>query len=153
MARPKGSRNVVDLDAAIGSIAQKIKDRASALKQEIESRQEQLGELAEKYERLTGTGLGIAGVSGRRGGGGGGGNVGPNGKRLRRLGVDVEWISSHLSKEPMTLKQLQAVAEREGRSSLSVMNVLRTNKNKFKSAEGDKEPGVRGRAAQVWSAK
>jgi hypothetical protein len=134
-----------NLDQQINAIAQKIKQRMDALQQEIGDKQRELDHLAGKYRQLTGRSVG--------GGGARVGRAGRGGKRIRRLGVDVGWINGQLSKQPMTLKQLQDVALREGRSALSVMNVLRANKNKFKSSEGSKDPSQRGRAAQKWSAK
>lgn len=128
------------VDQQIQSLAKQVLDRIETLRGEV-------ARLSDQYERLTGSPP--PGARDRRRGA----SAGSNGKRQRLPGVDVEWIGAHLRAKPMTLKQLQDVAEREGRSSLSVMNVLRVNKNKFKSSEGTKDPGVRGRAAMVWAVK
>ena len=153
MARPRGSRNALNLDQAIQSIAAQIRSRVGELKQEIQLKQDELDRLSATYQQITGGKVG--GGAGGRGGRGVGrpAGAGRGGKRIRRQGVDVKWISNALSKQPMTLRQLQSVAEREGRSALSVMNVLRANQKQFKASEGEKDPGVRGRAAQVWSTK
>src|SRR5579885_2064717 len=107
MARPRGSRNL-NLDEQIESIAQRIKDRLHTLRDEIDQRQDEVDRRSERDAQLTGTRIGGAG----RGRPIGSGSVGRNGKRIRRLGVDVEWISGKLEKQPMTLKQLQDVALR-----------------------------------------
>jgi hypothetical protein len=143
MPRPAGSRNV-SLDQQIDAITNKIKQRMDSLQQEIDSKQRELEHLSDRYAQLTG-----AAPAGRRRPR----NIGPNGKRIRRLGVNVEWIGQQLSNKPMTLKQLQDLALRTGRSALSVMTVLRANQSKFKSTGGSKDPHQRGRAAQVWSTK
>jgi hypothetical protein len=133
------------LDREIDRLVQKIKMRVDSLRDEIDAREKELRGLEAQLGRLTGNS-----ASARRGDVG---RTARGSKRIRRLGVDVPWIESHLRIRPQTLKQLQSTALSEGRSALSVMNVLRLNQAKFKSSEGTKDSHQRGRAAHVWSAK
>ena len=137
------AREQSDFDDQIKAIMQQVKERMNALQKEIDAKQRELDHLSGRYAQLTGTAPAPRGrpASGRAG------------KRIRRLGVDVNWIGQQLANKPMTLRQLQDLALRSGRSALSVMNVLRMNKNRFKASEGSKDPSQRGRAATLWSAK
>lgn len=154
MARPKSVVNVADLDQQIASIGQTIQIRYVELKNELDT-------LAERYFRITGRQVGTNGSNGRSkaepsatvsGAGISVTKTKAGKKRRRKQGVDVAWIEENLSK-PMTVKQLQDVAEKGGRSGLSVMNVLRAHKGKFKTSPGQKKEGVKGVPAQLYSLK
>ena len=140
MARPPSTVNVPSLDQQIDSIGEAIQARHAELNNELNT-------LSETYTRITGHPLGTSSSNGRD-------NselktavptttasvtkTKARKKRLRKEGVSLAWIQENLGK-PMTVKQLQAVAEKGGRSGLSVMNVLRANKNKFKTSPGQKK--------------
>jgi hypothetical protein len=148
MPKAKAS-SLSNLDQQIYAITQDIRARYTALKQELDG-------LSDTYHRLTNKVL----TSGTANGGTKG-KASPNAtavpktskKRIRLPGVDAAWITTHLTKKPATLKQLQDLAAKEGKSGLSVMNVLRDSKTKFKATAGEKVEGKKGKAPQVWGVK
>src|SRR6266700_2711902 len=149
----KAGAHIADLDRRIAELVEQIKDRYAVLKRETDH-------LADQYQRLTGASLANARVNGATRATGGAPAataatpVKPatrGKKRTRRPGVDAEWIADQLKSASMTLKQLQDVAAQQGRSELSVMNVLRANKPKFKSERGEKRERVKGVPALIWS--
>jgi hypothetical protein len=153
MARPK--RIGPSLAEQIAAVTQGIQVRYTELKGEID-------QLSDQYFRLTGQHLNRAGV--RRPGrpraavaapvaAAAPGRTKSGKKRIRREGVNLAWLQENLGKQAMTLQQLQGVAQKEGRSALSVMNVLRANKGKFKSQAGEKKAGVKGVPANIYSLK
>jgi hypothetical protein len=148
MANPK-SKAASHIDQKFNDLADLIRNRYNELKTEMDDLLKTLERAAEKPS--------TAKIMNAKSGGGAAVNAAtatPKAKkRIRLPGVDVEWIAAHLNKKPHTLKQLQDVAEKEGKSPLSVMNMLRENKAKFKASEGTKEKGQKGKAPQVWTVK
>lgn len=72
-------------------------------------------------------------------------------RRTRKQGVTTEWLAETLSKKPMTVKQLQQAADKDGLSGLRIAALLKDGK--FKSVAGEKPKGVKGKPAALWSAR
>jgi hypothetical protein len=144
------------VDGAIRALLEKKKDvqrRAEQELQEIDSYLERFGSL---YQVATGKPHRALGSSGnghaRAEKKVGKATTKGRSKRTRKQGVSAEWVESHL-KQPMTLRQLQEKADKDGFSTLSVAAVLKKGKSKFKAAEGERKAGMKGKAPQVWSSK
>jgi hypothetical protein len=123
-----------------------IRDMLGRQQKKLRRLQKERRKLARALDFLDGEIAKISGNPGRA--------VSPgNGRRIRRPGVDFQWIVKALKTGPATLKHLQGIAEVQGLSALSVMKTVNENKSKLKASAGSKEPGVRGRAPLVWSGR
>lgn len=146
-----------DLDQLIGDLGQQIRERFSALRQEVSAGQKELRHLSEQHERLAGKALldlnGHPSAKPGRKANGAAPRTRTKGKRTRKTGVTTEWLQESLSKRGMTVKQLQEMAEQAGLSGLRIPAMLKESRGKFKSEPGEAKPGVKGIPGAVWGVR